>query len=404
VAAAGGPAVKRLALGLAALGIALHLTGFALILAGIGVATPGDDDVEVGQAGHWVASFVYPLVGAVIASRRPRNAIGWLFLAIGIASGITFAGAVYADYAVFAQDGRLPAGPWVGWAAWILDAISFLGIVVLVLVFPDGRLPSRRWRPVLAALVAGVLLIAGATAVQTGVVSQASLPIDNPAGIAGAETARSVANALGVLLLLPAAVATFAGAVLRFRRARGIERQQFKWFALAVAFLLVMFCATAFSSGAPGRVLHSLMGVAFAGLAFAVGVAILRYRLYDIDHVISRTLVYGVLTVILGAAYVGLVLAGQALFSSFAGGSNLAIAVSTLVVAALFLPLRSRVQRVVDRRFYRRRYDAQQTLDAFGGRMRERVELDGLRVDLEGVVRDTMQPAHVSLWLREERR
>ena len=127
----------------------------------------------------------------------------------------------------------------------------------------------------------------------------------------------------------------------------------------------------------------------------------LRYRLYDIDRVISRTLVYGALTVILGAAYVALVLAGQAVFSSFAGGSNLAIAVSTLVVAALFLPLRSRVQRVVDRRFYRRRYDAQRTLDGFGARLREQVELERLRADLQGVVHETMQPAHVSLWLRQ---
>ena len=142
----------------------------------------------------------------------------------------------------------------------------------------------------------------------------------------------------------------------------------------------------------------------FAGLMLipvAVAIAILRYRLYEIDRVISRTLVYGSLTVVLGAAYVALVLAGQAVFSSFAGGSNLAIAASTLVVAALFLPLRGRVQRFVDRRFYRRRYDAQRTLAAFGTRLREQVELDGLRVDLERVVAETVQPAHVSLWLRE---
>jgi hypothetical protein len=133
----------------------------------------------------------------------------------------------------------------------------------------------------------------------------------------------------------------------------------------------------------------------------SIGVAVLRYRLYDIDRVISKTLVYGALTVVLGAAYAGLVLAGQALFSSFAGGSDLAIAVSTLVVAALFLPVRSRVQRLVDRRFYRRRYDAQRTLEAFGARLREQVELDGLRTDLERVVHETMQPVHVALWLRE---
>ncbi len=137
-------------------------------------------------------------------------------------------------------------------------------------------------------------------------------------------------------------------------------------------------------------------------LPVAIGIAILRYRLFDIDRVISKTLVYGVLSIVLGAAYVGLVLGGQALFSSFAGGSNLAIAASTLVVAALFLPARARVQRFVDRRFYRRRYDGQQTLHAFGSRLRRQVEVGALTRDLSGVARDTMQPAHVSVWLRRE--
>jgi hypothetical protein len=393
--------VKRLAWSLAALAVALHLAGFAFVLLGVGVATPGDADVGLDEAGHYLAFFAFPLVGAVIAARRPANAIGWLFLATGIASGITFAGGRYADHAVYAGHGRLPAGPWVAWVAWFLDAMFFLGIVLLVLLFPDGRLPSRRWRPVIAALALGVLGIAGSTAVKPGLVSDASVPIENPAGIDGIETLRAVIEAVGALLFVPATILTCAGAVLRFRRARGVQRQQFKWFALAASFLLVDFVATSATSGDPGRVLHALIGFAFAGLAAAVGVAILRYRLYDVDRLISRTLVYGALTLLLGAAYAGLVLAGQALFSSFAGGSNLAIAVSTLVVAAAALPLRSRVQRLVDRRFYRRRYDAQRTLESFGARLREHVELTGLRSDLEGVVQETMQPAHVSLWLRQ---
>ena len=150
-------------------------------------------------------------------------------------------------------------------------------------------------------------------------------------------------------------------------------------------------------------ILSTIPAVLAALLPIATAIAILRYRLYEIDRIISRTLVYGALTLILGAAYVGLVLAGQALFSSFAGGSNLAIAASTLVVAALFLPVRSRVQRFVDRRFYRSRYDAQRTLEAFGGRLREQVELERLATELHGVVSETMQPKHVSLWLRRNR-
>jgi hypothetical protein len=167
-----------------------------------------------------------------------------------------------------------------------------------------------------------------------------------------------------------------------------------------LAFLLGLFVRTVFDVNAVGAAIP----VAVACIVLSAGLAVLRYRLYDIDRLITRTLSWVALTALLVAAYAVLVLAGQAVFSSLAGGSNLAIAVSTLVVAALFLPLRSRVQHVVDRRFYRRRYDAQQTLDAFGARLREQVELDGLSTDLQGVVAETMQPAHVSLWLRADAR
>ena len=195
-----------------------------------------------------------------------------------------------------------------------------------------------------------------------------------------------------------------ASIVLRFRRSRGVERLQLKWVASAGSVMVAGF----FLAFVSGQTVISDIGfvtgvVGFVLLPIAVGVAILRYRLFDIDRVISKTLVYAALSLVLGAAYVGLVLGGQALFSSFAGGSNLAIAASTLVVAALFLPVRSRVQRFVDRRFYRRRYDAQRTLEGFGARLREQVDLGTLEHDLRGVVTETMQPAHASVWLREAR-
>jgi hypothetical protein len=196
-------------------------------------------------------------------------------------------------------------------------------------------------------------------------------------------------------------VGLLASVVVRFRRSRGDERQQLKWMLVAAGSLVAQIVV---SEAAGDWLSDALDGLIFAAAVTAIpvaaGVAMLKYRLYDVDVVIRKTLVYGSLTVLLSLAYAGLVLAGQAVFSSFAGGSNLAIAVSTLVVAALFLPVRSRVQRVVERRFYRGRYDAQRTLESFGARLREQVELDALRGDLEGVVRDTMQPAHVSLWLR----
>jgi hypothetical protein len=226
---------------------------------------------------------------------------------------------------------------------------------------------------------------------------------DAVAGVAGA-----LNDAGGVVFAPPVFLASLAALAVRFRRSRGLERQQMKWLAFAGAVPMTAF-GLSFVLGAlvsDGVALDVIFTTGFASLVLipiAVAVAILRYRLYEIDRVISRTIVYASLTIVLGAAYVGLVLAGQALFSSFAGGGDLAIAVSTLVVAALFLPLRGWVQRFVDRRFYRRRYDAQRTLEAFGARLREQVDLDTLAAELRTAVTETMQPAHASVWLRGAR-
>ena len=210
-------------------------------------------------------------------------------------------------------------------------------------------------------------------------------------------------SVIGLPILLLATVGAAASLIVRFHSSRGVERQQLKF----VAWVVGVTAAPLARGGRCSRtaIVHdAVQFVAIIGLALApltILVAVLRYRLYDIDAVISKTLVYAAVTVVLGAAYVGLVLAGQAVFSTFAGGSNLAIAASTLVVAALFLPVRSRVQRFVDRRFYRRRYDAQRTLEGFGARLREQIDLGTLERDLRDVVTETMQPAHASLWLRE---
>jgi hypothetical protein len=240
-------------------------------------------------------------------------------------------------------------------------------------------------------------------ALTPGPVVEGRLPVENPLVTGRAPAARTVLETVGALLVVPGVILACVAAILRFRRARGAERQQFKWFALAAGTLLATFVA-ALTPASETSALHVVNGLAFAAIAIAVGIAVLRYRLYDIDRVVSKALVYGALTLVLAAAYAALVLAGQALFSSFAGGSNLAVAGSTLVVAALFLPLRARLQRLVDRRFYRRRYDAQRTLEAFGARLREQTDLDALTADLRGAVVETMQPAHVSLWRREAAR
>jgi hypothetical protein len=343
--------------------------------------------------------FVLAVVGALIASRLPANPIGWVLL--GTVTAVGLSGAADGYVALSLDRGR--EGGLVPWAAEYSDDVfvAFFAMVFFsLLLFPDGRLLTRRWRIVLWAGTAGLGLCTLGVVLLPGQIENHP-ELTNPAGID-----KAVAEWLflcGFTLFAVALVAAGMSIVLRFRRARGIERQQ-----LTVLLAAGVGGVSAFIVG----VLVTLAGWEELGIAatmlgvltipVAIAVAMLRYRLYEIDRLISRSLTYGLVTAILVAAYVGLVLAGQAVFSSFAGGSDLAIAGSTLVVAALFLPLRSRVQRVVDRRFYRRRYDAQRTLDAFAARLREQVELDGLRADLQGVVGETMQPAHTTVWLRRK--
>jgi hypothetical protein len=343
--------------------------------------------------------FVLAVVGALIASRLPANPIGWVLL--GTVTAVGLSGAADGYVALSLDRGR--EGGLVPWAAEYSDDVfvAFFAMVFFsLLLFPDGRLLTRRWRIVLWAGTAGLGLCTLGVVLLPGQIENHP-ELTNPAGID-----KAVAEWLflcGFTLFAVALVAAGMSIVLRFRRARGIERQQ-----LTVLLAAGVGGVSAFIVG----VLVTLAGWEELGIAatmlgvltipVAIAVAMLRYRLYEIDRLISRSLTYGLVTAILVAAYVGLVLAGQAVFSSFAGGSDLAIAGSTLVVAALFLPLRSRVQRVVDRRFYRRRYDAQRTLEAFAARLREQVELDGLRADLQGVVGETMQPAHTTVWLRRK--
>lgn len=375
------------------------------MIAGIGIGTPGDADITIAAVGFLIAFYAFPLVGAMIASRRADNAIGWLFLALGLVFAATNIASSYADYVLFANPGTLPGGVWAAWAVSWLDPLFFAGVILLLLLFPTGHLAFSRWRIVVWMLGIGAATTLVVTAVQPGVIFEDTLPVENPAAIDGVSGVLDALGGTATVLFAGSAVLAVVGVVRRFRASTGTERLQFRWFAAAASLLLVSFLTLLVTPlGLPAAVAEALIGLAVAGIAVAVGVAVLRYRLYEIDRIISRTLVYASLTVVLGAAYVGLVLAGQALFSSFTGGSNLAIAVSTLVVAALFLPVRSRVQRPVDRRFNRRRYDAQGTLETFGARLREQLEIETLRTDLARVVQDTMQPGHVAIWVRTDGR
>jgi hypothetical protein len=345
----------------------------------------------------------FPAVGAAIATRQPQNAIGWLFLAGGLGAQLEDAALGYATFTLVKDPGTLPAGTTVALLAdvvWVPTMAA--GLSLLLLLFPTGRPPSRGWNVLVWVVGAAVGIYVIGTVLNPGPLYYFE-SVRNPYGLeAGDELIGSVVDVVGGPFLLTTLAAAVA-LVLRFRRSSGVEREQLKWlvYAAGVVVLLTPLMITLGTREVEvAGILASdfLYGLVIAGIPLAVGAAILRYRLYDIDVVIRRTLVYAGLTATLAAFYVGSVLLLQLVLSP---ESDIAIAGSTLAVAALFRPARRRIQELVDRRFYRSRYDAARTLEGFGARLRDEVDLDALGGELRTVVADTMQPAHVSLWLRE---
>jgi hypothetical protein len=360
--------------------------------------------------GYWLLFVSFATVGALVASRWPKNAIGWIFCWLGLSFSLGSASEEYALYALVTEAGSLAGAEGIVWlTAWFGGPIVFALFALVFLLFPDGRLPSSRWRPVVwLELVAVVCLVAWAF--EPGPLGNLGLVrVSNPFGVQGAAALLGTLGLLGLFMTLAVAVAGGISLVVRFRRARGVERQQIKWFAFSGVVFCAVFAAGPFlwslpESPATVWIWPVLFLAGASTIPVAVGIAILRYRLYDIDVLINRTLVYGSLTVTLALTYLGSVVALQYGFRSLTGQeSTLAIVVSTLAIAALFSPLRRRVQGFVDRRFYRRKYDAAKTLEAFGSRLRDETNLDALSADLVGVARSTMQPEHASLWLRPER-
>jgi hypothetical protein len=297
-------------------------------------------------------------------------------------------------------DALAVVGAWTG--SWYWYTLLALVLVYLPLLFPDGRPPSRRWLPVAVVVEVGWLgvVVLAALADSLALNEAPGYEIDNPVGIEGLGYVEDlpVFSALGVLLGA-GIIGAVASVVVRFRRSRGVERQQMKWFVYAVAPMLVF----PIESYLPGIISSVALAAVLIGLPTAIGIAVLRYRLYDIDVIINRTLVYGSLTAVLVTAYVGSIVVLLAAFRSLTGqDSQLTIVVSTLAIAALFNPLRRRIQALVDRRFYRRKYDAAKTLEDFSARLLDETDLAELNEELLAVVRETMQPAHVSLWLRPD--
>jgi hypothetical protein len=373
--------------GLLVLGLLGNAAGLAL-----GVADRRD-------AGHpeevllWVVFAAYLVVGCLILARRPGNIIGWIFTAVGLLTMVAGLADVYARYAN-AHPGSLP-GPLVGiWIQnWIWLPTIQLALVFPLLLFPTGRSLSPRWRPVTWLAVGLTAAYAVLGALSPTLQMPNGRTVANPIGVTSIDLDAGPLGAVLSGLLLFVFFASISSLIIRFRRSQGVERQQLKWFTYAGALVLL----APFSNSLLGNISYVLV----IALPVAVGIAILRYRLYDIDRLINRTLVYGLLTALLAGVYVGVVLVLGQLFGGVGTDPpSWAVASATLGVAALFQPARRRIQTGVDRRFNRRRYDAAKTIEAFSARLRGEIDLDDLTVELLAVVDQTMQPTMSSLWLR----
>jgi hypothetical protein len=357
-----------------------------------------------------VPFLAYATVGAVVASRRPNNAVGWVLCGMGLTFEVhAFAGA-YADYALVARPGSLPGGVIMLWMStgWLSIPGMLLGVVLLVLLFPDGRPPYRGLWAVVWMALGGAALGALATAVMPGPMNNYE-SVHNPFGVSGSvdEDFTWPLSSLGLVVLLVSWVAAVISLHLRLDVARGAEREQIKWFAYAsVVLLFGIFVGFPASEAMGGRwAVFTLLVTGFSLLPLAVGFAIFRHHLYDVNVVINRTLVYGPLTAILAGVYFGGVAVSQEIVRALTGQQQqpqLVVVASTLLIAALFNPLRRWLQGFVDRRFYRRKYDAAKTLEAFSAKLRDETDLEALNDNLVWVIRETVQPEHVALWLRPD--
>lgn len=381
--------------------IALALEGIALVLLVLNL--PSSNRVSLGSNGisNIVLGLTYPTIGWLIATRRPGNPIGWLFLVVAASQSVVAFAGMYAAYGLITEPDSLPfadLASWVSTWAWVP---GYMVLAPLVLLFPDGRLPSPRWKPVLwlAGVAFAVTLAASmiGTWPYRGLLLLTSGP---PASTQDWLTTTAMAiQTIGLFLTLPVALAAVVAVAVRFRRSSGIERKQLKWFAsAAIAALVLLWVATGPIIPAPFDVIVVIIITPLLPLATAI--AVLRYRLYEIDRFVSRTIAYTALTVLLLAIYLGFILLLEGPLGALTGGDTIPVALSTLAVAALFQPIRHRVQRVVDRRFDRARYDAERTTAKFSDRLRDRIDLPSVAAELEVAVQGSMAPTSLTLWLR----
>ncbi len=387
-----------------AMTIALAADIAAVVTIAATIRAGGSLTFDVFSVAALVLGATYAVVGWIIASRRPDNTIGWVFLAIGLSEAIdVFAG----DYALFGLTGAQGPLPFAAELAWVVVWAWTPGFTLLVtlsvLLFPDGRLPSPRWRPVLWASFAVMVLLCVPIAIAAwpyrGVALLALLGGSNPS-LGGLVPAASGLQFLGLLAMPFVALASIAGMVVRFRRSGPTERQQLKWFTYAAVAEIAFLVSSGFYTMPPP--LGGIAAVLIAPLLpVAAAIAILRYRLYEIDRIVSRTISYGLVTGLLIAAYAGLILLLQGPLYQITGGDTIAVAASTVAVFALFQPMRRRVQRVVDQRFDRARYDAERTTLAFAARLRDEIDLDNLTLEVTEIVKRSLAPAWVGVWVRD---
>jgi hypothetical protein len=349
----------------------------------------------------WGAFGAFMAVGCLIVARRPGHPLGWVFAGVGLLAVTGELAVEYASYSYVAVSTPLPGAIAAAWYAnWSWFPTFFLAAWFPLLFFPTGHLVSARWGPVAWVGGAGVVAITMLAALDPTLDVPRSRPVANPIGIAGIPEAEgSLTSAVLLSLLLFSIIAALIHLVFRFRQSKGEERQQLKWFTYAGAVMVISFVAQEIT---PLVLPDFAFGLLIGFVPVSVGIAIFKYSLYDIDLIINRTLVYGALTAVLALVYLGGVVGVGSLVREVTGQerNNLVVAASTLAVAGLFRPARNRIQAFIDRQFYRSKYNAQQTIADFSAKMRDEIDLNSLTSEVAAVVHDTLQPAHVSLWLR----
>ncbi|HEU4673792.1 MAG TPA: hypothetical protein VFS32_12920 [Candidatus Limnocylindrales bacterium] len=387
-------------------GIALAAEAACVALVVATIAAGSAVAVDTYSLGGYVLGAAYPLVGWIVASRRPRNPTGWLFLVVGLSQALDTFNHLYSVYGLVVRPGSLPLAAEASWVGTFDWAPGFVLLFLSVLVFPEGRLPSPRWRPVAWMAGLGIVLFVVPTAAFAWPDRGVALTLSTPDGPAGdLPSLAGLAQGVGLVLSALVALLSVVGLAARFRAAEGVLRQQLKWFSLAGAVeVLAMAAAPFLVTLDPAFVPLVTVGSAVVAplLPIAAGIAILRYRLYDIDRIVSRTIAWSAVTALLAAVFVVLVLALQAALATVTSGGPIAVAASTLVVASLFQPLRRRVQDIVDARFNRRRYDVEREIAAFVAQARDEVEIDRLAAAIGETLGRTMQPTRAAVWLRTD--